>query len=99
MRQVALDLKNQEIDIRMFASTVRPKQILEHAGLNEDQIESLITNAEVHCFKRGIESQEFIKFIDDVCSSLQVCRTATKRVISGDITTTKDLETTKRRSQ
>jgi chromosome segregation ATPase len=66
MRQVALTLKEQQTDIRSFAAAIRLRRILEEAGLSEDDMESLIVNAEVHCFKRGMKLQEFFNIVDEV---------------------------------
>jgi hypothetical protein len=66
MRQVALTLKDQQTDIRSFAAAIRLRRILEEASLSEDEIESLIVNAEVHCFKHGIKLQEFFNIVDEI---------------------------------
>jgi hypothetical protein len=66
MRQVALTLKDHQTDIRSFAAAIRLRRILEEAGLSEDDMESLIVNAEVHCFKRGMKLQEFFNIIDEL---------------------------------
>ena len=40
----------------------------EKLHLSSEQTESLLEEAEVHCFKRGIETKEFIKQVGDVCN-------------------------------
>ena len=47
---------------------MRLKNILNGLGLNEEKIESLISVAEIHCFKRGLDLQEFFDIIEEVAS-------------------------------
>jgi tetratricopeptide (TPR) repeat protein len=42
--------------------------MLQDRGLDEQQIESLIVNIDVHCFKRGLTSQKFVGIVNDVCT-------------------------------
>jgi chromosome segregation ATPase len=66
MRQVALTLKDHQTDMGSFAAAIRLRRILEEAGLSEDDMESLIVNAEVHYFKHGMKLQEFFNTVDEV---------------------------------
>jgi len=66
MRQVALTLKDQQTDLRSFSAAIRLRRILEEAGLSEDDIESLIVNAEVYCFKHEMDPTKFFDIVDNV---------------------------------
>lgn len=68
LRQVAVHLRHQGTKIQVFSKAVRLKAILDERGLDEDQIESLIVNAETHCFRRKIEPQQFFNNIDEICT-------------------------------
>jgi hypothetical protein len=46
LRQVAVLLRHQGTEIQVFSKAIRLKRILDELGLDEDQIESLIVNAE-----------------------------------------------------
>jgi hypothetical protein len=35
-------------------------------GLNEEKIESLVTVAELHCYRRGLDLQEFFDIVEEV---------------------------------
>jgi hypothetical protein len=37
-------------------------------GVNEDQVDSLIDNANTHCFKRGLTGEEYFSNVDKVCA-------------------------------
>ena len=48
---------------------MRLKNILNEFGLKEEEkIESLVTTAELHCFRRGLEMQEFFDIVEEVAS-------------------------------
>lgn len=68
LRQAAVHLRHQGTEIQVFSKAIRLKAILDERGLDEDQIESLIVNAETHCFRRKIEPQQFFNFIDEICT-------------------------------
>lgn len=68
LRQVAIHLRHQGTEIQVFSKAIRLKAILDERGLDEDQIESLIVNAETHCFRRKIEPQQFFNNIDEICT-------------------------------
>jgi hypothetical protein len=50
IRQVAVMLKREGVDVKSFASSIRLQTKLDQNGLSEEQIESLIENMDVHCF-------------------------------------------------
>ena len=66
IRQVALMLKREGVVVNTFASSIRLQRKLEQNGLNEEQIESVIENMDVHCFKRDLKPEEFINTINKV---------------------------------
>jgi hypothetical protein len=37
-------------------------------GLNEDQVETLIDNGNIHCFKRGLTDEKYFNIVDKVCA-------------------------------
>jgi hypothetical protein len=65
-RELAVKLNKEGKDVRSFAPAVRLQSKLEERGLNEEQIDSLIENIDVHCLKRGLKPEEFVNTIDDV---------------------------------
>jgi transcriptional regulator with XRE-family HTH domain len=68
LREVALVLKKYDFDLSVLASSIRIKNKLDEMGLNEDQIDSLIDNGNIHCFKRGLTGEEYFNIVDKVCA-------------------------------
>jgi hypothetical protein len=69
IRQVALAIRGLQTDVFAFSQAVRLKNILTEVGLKEEEkIESLISVAEIHCFRRGLDLQEFFDIVEDVAS-------------------------------
>jgi hypothetical protein len=68
LRQTALVLKKHDLNLSVFASSIRIKNKLDGMGVNEDQIDSLIDNANTHCFKRGLTAEEYFNNVDKVCA-------------------------------
>ncbi len=66
LREVALVIKNDDLDLSVLANSIRLKKKMDDMGLNEDQIESLIENSNIHCFKRGLTGEEFINTINKI---------------------------------
>jgi hypothetical protein len=66
LRGVAILLKKEELDLDVFASSIRLKKKMDEMGINEDQIETLIENVNIHCFKRGLSAEEFVNTINKV---------------------------------
>jgi transcriptional regulator with XRE-family HTH domain len=66
LRGVAILLKKEELDLDVFACSIRIKKKMDEMGINEDHIESLIENINIHCFKRGLTAEEFINTINKV---------------------------------
>jgi chromosome segregation ATPase len=68
LRQVALVIKKNDSDLSVFASSIRIKNKLDGMSISEDQIDSLIDNANTHCFKRGLTGEEYFNNVDKVCA-------------------------------
>jgi glutamate mutase epsilon subunit len=69
LREVALVIKNDDLDLSVLASSIRLKKKMDDMGLNEDQIESLIEKINIHCFKHGLSADEFVNTINKVSAS------------------------------
>ena len=69
LRGVAILLKKEELDLDVFACSIRIKKKMDEMGINEDHIESLIENINIHCFKRGLTAEEFVNTINKVSAS------------------------------
>ena len=67
IRQVTVMLKREGVDLNTFACSIRLQRKLDQNGLSEEQIESVIENMDVHCFKRDLKPEEFINTINKVC--------------------------------
>jgi hypothetical protein len=68
LREVALLLKREGLEITLLPSSVRLRKRLEERGLNEMQVDSLIETIDVHCFRRGIAGEQFVDTIQNVSS-------------------------------
>jgi hypothetical protein len=75
LREVAVKLKNQGINIESFASLVRLREILNqiegiddhhHDQAADEKIESLIVNLEVFCFKQNLSIKEFVTLVHNI---------------------------------
>jgi hypothetical protein len=68
LRQGALVLKKNDLNMSVFAASIRIKNKLDEMGVNEDQIDSLIDNANTHCFKRGLTGEKYFNNVDKACA-------------------------------
>jgi hypothetical protein len=66
IRELAVMLKREGVDVNTFASSIRLQRKLEEKGLNEEQIESLIEYVDVYCFCHDLKPEEFINTINKV---------------------------------
>jgi hypothetical protein len=66
IRELAMMLKREGVDVNSFASSIRLQRKLEKKGLNEEQIESFIEDVDVHCFRSGLKPEEFVNTISKV---------------------------------
>jgi transcriptional regulator with XRE-family HTH domain len=65
LREVALVLTNEDLDLAVFADSIRIKKKMDEMDLSEDLVESFIENINIHCFKRGLTAEEFVDIIDN----------------------------------
>jgi len=70
LREAALLLKKEGLDMTLLLSSVRLRQRLEEMGLNEMQIDSLVETIDVHCFRRGIAVEQFVDTIQEISALL-----------------------------
>ena len=68
LREVALLLKREGLEITLLPSSVRLRKRLEERGVNEMKIDSLIETIDVHCFRRGIAAEQFVDIIQNISS-------------------------------
>ncbi|HEX6028069.1 MAG TPA: hypothetical protein VFY64_03415 [Nitrososphaeraceae archaeon] len=66
LREVAILRKKEELDLFELAFSIRIKKKMDDMGLNEDQIDTLLENINIHCFKRGLSAEEFVNTINKV---------------------------------
>ena len=65
-RELAIMLKKEGLTLNSFASSVRLKKQLENKGIHEGQIDSIIEQIDVHCFKLGITPEQLVENIQKV---------------------------------
>jgi hypothetical protein len=70
LREVARVLKKYGLDLSVFAHSIRLKNKLDEMGSNEYQVETLIENINIHCFKHGLKGEEFLNIVNNVCALL-----------------------------
>ncbi len=51
LRQVALIMEKGNLDLNHFASSIRLKNIFDRLDLREENVESLIGEINLHCFR------------------------------------------------
>ena len=66
MRQTALQIKKEDLEIFSFVASIRLRKLLEQFQITEDQIESLLEEIDIYCFKQQILSKEFVLKIKEV---------------------------------
>jgi hypothetical protein len=66
LRELAVMLKREGRTVNSFASSVRLKKQLESKGSDEGQIDSIIEQIHVHCFRRGISPEQLVENIQKV---------------------------------
>jgi hypothetical protein len=78
LREVAVKLKNQNMDVFKFAPLVRLYEVFRERGLLtgvtgseslelvQDRIESLIVGLDVYCFKKGLSIEEFVSLVTNL---------------------------------
>src|ERR671915_699504 len=68
LRQGVLVLKRHDLNLSVFAPSIRIKNKLDKMGVSEDKIDSLIDNSNTHCFKRHLTADEYFNHVDQVCA-------------------------------
>jgi hypothetical protein len=66
MREIALILKKESLDVNHFASTARLKKVLDRIGLPEEKLELLLEEINIYCFKQEMDEKEFVSKMDDM---------------------------------
>lgn len=66
LRETAVMLRRQGLEIGFFAGSVRLKRIVNGVGLKEEKIEDFIVHLSVHCFKRGFTPDEFMDVMTNI---------------------------------
>ena len=66
MRQTALQIKKEDVEIFSVAASIRLRKLLEDLKITEDQIESLLEEINIHCFKQQIIPKDFVLKIKEV---------------------------------
>jgi len=66
IRELALKLKKENLDLNYFASAVRLKKVLDRLEMTEENVEAFLEKINIHCFKKNINKKEFISKIDEV---------------------------------
>ena len=66
IRELALKLKKENLDLNYFAQAVRLKKVLDRLEMTEENVEAFLEEINIHCFKKNINKKEFISKIDEV---------------------------------
>jgi hypothetical protein len=66
LREFVVSVKKEGSNIKEHASTIRLKRLLESHNLGEEQIESFLKKASIHCFKKDVGVDTFIKDVNKV---------------------------------
>jgi hypothetical protein len=66
MREIALMLKKEDLDVNHFASTVRLKKLLDRIELPEEKPELLLNEINIYCFKQEMDEKEFVSKVDEI---------------------------------
>jgi hypothetical protein len=65
-REFVVTVKKEGSNIHELASAIRLRRLLISNDLSEEQIESLLRDTAMHCFRKGIDVKRFIDNIDRV---------------------------------
>ena len=68
LREVAVLLKKNNLDLTQFAMSIKLKNKLDNLKINEIQADSFLENAVIHCFRVEVDPHEFFYQISQVCS-------------------------------
>src|SRR4051794_11080820 len=66
MRETSLQIKKEDIQIFSFAASIRLRRLLEQLEITEDQVENLLEEISIYCFKQQITPKDFVLKINEV---------------------------------
>jgi hypothetical protein len=66
MRQTALSMRKEELSISDLASSIRLNKILKQYGMPEEDVEEILKDIDIHCFKKNKDKKEFVKEIQKI---------------------------------
>ncbi|MEJ7640632.1 MAG: hypothetical protein WKF36_00390 [Candidatus Nitrosocosmicus sp.] len=66
LREIALGIKKENIDLNHFAPAVRLNKKLNGLGFTEDNIEKLLDEINIHCYSNNRDEKEFVSNMDEV---------------------------------
>lgn len=66
IRELALKIKKENLDLNYFASSVRLKKVLDRLEISEENVELFFEEINIHCFKQKLNKKEFISRMDEV---------------------------------
>jgi len=66
LREVAVILNQHRLDLALFSPLIRLGRLIGKMNTTEEEIEQFVENIDIHCFKKGVAIQEFIKTINEV---------------------------------
>jgi hypothetical protein len=66
IRELAIKIKKENLDLNYFASAIRSKKVLDRLGLSEEEVEAFLEGINAHCFRQNINNKEFISKIEEI---------------------------------
>jgi hypothetical protein len=81
-REFVVNVKKYGLNTDQLWSSTRLNKRLEKLHLSRDQIESFQDELDEYCFKRGVEAEEFIRNVVDVCTLSRKTRTPVEELPS-----------------
>ena len=66
MRHTALTMKKEEISISDLASSISLNKILKQYCTAEEDLEEILNDIDIHCFKKNKDKKEFVNEIQNI---------------------------------
>jgi hypothetical protein len=66
MRHTALNMRKESLSISDLASSIRLNKILKQYGIPEEDVEEILKDIDIHCFKKNKDKKEFVKEIQKI---------------------------------
>jgi phenylalanyl-tRNA synthetase alpha subunit len=66
MRQTALTLKKESLSTFDLASSIRLNKILKQYSTTEEDVEEILKDIDIHCFKKNKDKKEFVNEIQNI---------------------------------